>query len=301
MTDDTQDTVMDRATVFANGQDANTRIQAERRRQLIDATLTVIAENGISNVTLAKVAGRAGLTAAMINFHFAGKDSLLLETLRFVSNEFQERFDTAIAGSKGNAVRALNGIIDTHFDPLLSDPRRLAVWYAFWGESRARVEYQSLCGDADIANEVKVRALFEQVVAAEGLDGMDAEALSLAFLGMLEFQSQGLLIDEGPRERDRRKRQCQAFLTSIFPRSFGKAPDMDKPPPSRKWVCVGHIDDLIEGCAPIIEPDVNGVTVYVRRGAEGQIQAFRYRENCPADDLPFVQVRLSDGLIFVRP
>ncbi len=283
------------------GAESNTRIQGERRRQLIDATLSVIAQSGISNVTLARVAGRAGLTAAMVNFHFAGKDSLLLETLRFVSREFQQRFDDAIAGAQGDAVRALNAIVDTHFDPALSDPRRLAVWYAFWGEGWARVEYQALCGAVDTSNEVKVKALFEQVLAAEGRGGMDAEALSLAFLGMLDFLWQGMLIDDTTEGRDTRRNQCRRYLSSIFPQSFGGRIENAVPTSSRKWICVAHVDDLEKGDSQIIEPDVNGVAVLLRRDSDGEVRAVRYRQGCPVCELPAVALRQVDGLLFVRP
>ncbi|MCP4471944.1 MAG: TetR family transcriptional regulator [Gammaproteobacteria bacterium] len=283
------------------GADSSTRIQGKRRRQLIDATLSVIAENGISNVTLAKVAGRAGLTAAMVNFHFAGKNSLLLETLRFVSREFQERFDDAIAGAKGDPVRALNAIIDTHFDPALSDPRRLAVWYAFWGESWARAEYQALCGKEDTFNEIKVKALFEQVLIAEGRNRMDADALSLAFLGMLDILWQGMLIDDTARGRKTRRKQCQRFLASIFPGSFGGTVENTVNGPSRKWICVGHLEDLEGGDNQIIEQDVNGVAVLVRKDSDGEVRAVQYRDGCPVAELPSVPLRQADGLLFVRP
>ena len=60
------------------------------RLDLIQATVTAIAEHGLSNLTSAKIAGFAGHTAASVNFHFGGKEALLLATLREVSEEFAE-------------------------------------------------------------------------------------------------------------------------------------------------------------------------------------------------------------------
>ena len=47
----------------------------ERRNLLIDATITAIAEFGLSKLTLAKISSIAGLTAGTVNFHFDSKES----------------------------------------------------------------------------------------------------------------------------------------------------------------------------------------------------------------------------------
>ena len=55
--------------------------QADARRLLlIEATINAISTHGLSNITLAKIAGLVGLTAATVNFYFDSKQSLLLAT-----------------------------------------------------------------------------------------------------------------------------------------------------------------------------------------------------------------------------
>ena len=43
-------------------------------QKLIDATIDVIAQEGFSAVTMAKVAANAGLSRGICNFHFETKD-----------------------------------------------------------------------------------------------------------------------------------------------------------------------------------------------------------------------------------
>ena len=50
-----------------------TTYQQDRRNLLIDATITAIAEYGLSNLTLAKISAIAGLTAGSVNFHLRVK------------------------------------------------------------------------------------------------------------------------------------------------------------------------------------------------------------------------------------
>ena len=51
------------------------------RQKLIEATFEVIAAEGFSGVTMAKVAQCADLSRGIGNFHFQTKEQLLLETL----------------------------------------------------------------------------------------------------------------------------------------------------------------------------------------------------------------------------
>ena len=74
-------------------------IQQKSRSLLIEATITAIAEFGLSQLTLAKISSIAGLTAGTVNFHFDSKEALLLETLNFVSEEFDQSLASALKKS----------------------------------------------------------------------------------------------------------------------------------------------------------------------------------------------------------
>ena len=71
------------------------------RQKLIDATIDSIAELGLSDTTVAAVVRRAGLSQGIINLHFDTKETLLAETLRFLSVEWEAawrgRFDRGSA------------------------------------------------------------------------------------------------------------------------------------------------------------------------------------------------------------
>ena len=60
-----------------------------RRQQLIEATLEVIAEKGVSGTTLAEVARTASLSVGTVNLHFDSKENLLKSTLQYLSEELQ--------------------------------------------------------------------------------------------------------------------------------------------------------------------------------------------------------------------
>ena len=116
------------------------RLNVDRRAQLIEATIDVIYRDGLSRLTLAKVAQQAGLSTSIVNFYFKTKEQLLLETLNAVSQEYEAAVDQAFARSS-DPTSTLRALVDAMLDPELCTPARAAVWYAFMGESQARSDY----------------------------------------------------------------------------------------------------------------------------------------------------------------
>jgi len=185
---------------------------------LIRATVTAIAEHGLSNLTSAKIAGAAGHTAASINFHFGGKEALLLATLREVSEEFSGVMAAVQEEAAGDDLRWLLGIVDANLGRNLSDAQKVAVWYAFLAESNARVDYQSICGDRDEAYVRTVTMLCRRLIAAHGAGAWpDADAVSLGLTGLIDQHWQGILFTGDGYDRDAARRQCRGYLCSVFP------------------------------------------------------------------------------------
>jgi AcrR family transcriptional regulator len=102
----------------------NPAIHQERRKLLIDATITAIAEFGLSKLTLAKISSIAGLTAGTVNFHFDSKESLLLETLNFVSEEFDHGIAKALKNAGHEPAKRLAAIMPLWTLPL----RNIVRW-----------------------------------------------------------------------------------------------------------------------------------------------------------------------------
>ncbi len=188
------------------------------RLDLIQATVTAIAQHGLSGLTSAKIAAIAGHTAASVNFHFGGKEALLLATLREVSEEFAGVM-TSVQDEAGNDdLQWLLGIVDASLSRRLSEARKVAVWYAFLAESNARKDYQSICGDRDEAWVGTVTTLCRRLIAARGECAWpDADAVALALTGLIDQHWQGILFEGESYDRAAARRQCRAYLCSVFP------------------------------------------------------------------------------------
>jgi phenylpropionate dioxygenase-like ring-hydroxylating dioxygenase large terminal subunit/AcrR family transcriptional regulator len=190
-----------------------------RRRELIEAAIAAIAEHGLSNLTLAKVAAGAGLTAAAVSFHFKSKEALLQATLKQLSDDFDAALRAAVAAAGDDPAAGLRAVIEVMLDPRVASPARVAVWYAFLSESRARADYQQVCGDKDERYYRIVGELCAALFAGRGGD-LDVEALAEGLAGLLDAVWQDILFRGDAFDRGEARRRCLAYLASICPARF---------------------------------------------------------------------------------
>jgi len=197
-----------------------------RRSQLVAAAIAAIAEHGLSNVTLAKVAAGAGLSAASVNFHFTSKEALLLATLRQLGEDFDAATAVAVEAGREDPGAGLLALVDVMLDPVLADPAKVAVWYAFIAESRARADYLAVCGELDRRYFKLVSTLFARLFddPAAGRDAADAKALAGGLVGLLESQWQEILFAGEAFDRAGALSLCLAYLASVCPARFAMPP-----------------------------------------------------------------------------
>jgi len=181
--------------------------------------VAAISQHGLSELTSAKIAAIAGHTAASINFHFGSKEALLLATLREVSEEFATAMARVAEEAGEDDLRALLGIVDASLGRGLSDTHRIAVWYAFLSESKARGDYQRICGERDAAWSRMVIDLCKRLIVARsnGSPWPDAEAVAHGLMGLIDQQWQCILFEGEGFDREAARRQCRAYLCSVFP------------------------------------------------------------------------------------
>lgn len=65
----------------------------ERRAQIVEATLSILAEDGLHALTTSTLAGRVGVSEATLFKHFESKDAILAEALRRQAAELRERIE----------------------------------------------------------------------------------------------------------------------------------------------------------------------------------------------------------------
>jgi len=204
-----------------------TASREKRRHQLIDATMKCIARKGMGSTTLGDVAKEAGLSQGIVNLHFESKDNLLRETLRTLVNEYREQFDKTLEKSGPHPADKLLALMELDLKPSICDRRKLAVWFAFWGEVKSRPTYQRMCDEWDQYYDEVAAGLCEALVAEGNYQDVEATAAAHALTSMTNGLWLSCLIS--PQDWDRHKAMdaVMTYLRSVFPKHYEQRVDCE--------------------------------------------------------------------------
>jgi TetR/AcrR family transcriptional repressor of bet genes len=186
---------------------------------LIKATIRSIAKHGLSETTMATVAKEAKLSQGIINLHFRSKERLLEETLRYVVDEYRTVWYAALDNSGDSAEEKLAALIGVDFDKRICQRNKLAVWYAFWGESRSRSTYRKIY--AERAREYKqvLTGLCENIIGQGGYDS-HAEHIATGLVAMHAGLWLDLLLSPVRMTPERGREISLSYLSGVFPGHF---------------------------------------------------------------------------------
>jgi AcrR family transcriptional regulator len=198
-------------------------LRTRQRQKLIDACISALYLHGPSRTTIDKVVAIAKMSPGIVNFYFETKAALLVAALEHLAVEFEQRVQAPIEALRGDPAHALPRLIALYLDPDIASPRKVSVWYAFWGEASSRQEYQAICGKRDQAFADLVRDLMARLIARSGADHLNADAVALGLIGTLEMSWQDIAFrEEADIDRAASRQRCQSYLESVFPASFGE-------------------------------------------------------------------------------
>ena len=293
----------ERVTV-SEPQGGGSRIRQRQRQRLIDACISALHIYGPSNTTVEKVVALADLSPGIVRFYFDSKAAMLVASLEYLAAEFGERVLAPVRRLQDTPVEALRLLVNLYLDADIASPRKVSVWYAFWGEASARQEYQDICGKKDEEFAALVRELIERMIAVSGASHLDADAVALGLIGVLEVLWQGIAFQsEANIDRPAAVARSLRYLRSIFPGQFteaghgapqstpGVAAGTDRLPPRAyldpallaaereqllrpAWQVLGHETELLSA-GDYLSGEIAGERVFVVRGERGRLYAFR--------------------------
>ena len=189
--------------------------------KLISSAIKNISQKGIKETTMLDVSQGAGLSQGIVNFHFKSKELLLIETLKFVSNEYLESFQKCLVKSGSDPKKKIIAIIDNDFSKKICSRDKIALWFTFFSEVKFKPAYHQICKERDLYYQRIIEDIFRELI------NLEKSKISLINISNgLQALVMGLWLDqlEDPDTfyRKQAKQICFDYIKLNFPKQFKK-------------------------------------------------------------------------------
>lgn len=191
-----------------------------RRVQLIQATIRSIAKHGLSETTIATVSREARLSQGIVNLHFQSKERLLVETLQYVTDEYRDTWERALAQAGPSTAQRLEALLKVDYHRSVFDRDKIAVWFAYWSETKSRPTYRKLCAERDRGYDTILTELVGTLIREGGYGPLDPAIVANGLAAMTEGLWLDLLVNPKDMNRDKACRILLTYLARLFPRHF---------------------------------------------------------------------------------
>jgi TetR/AcrR family transcriptional repressor of bet genes len=151
-----------------------------RRRQLIEATIASIHEDGFQDATVARISRRAGLSVGMVNHYFDGKGELLEATMQSLAAESMAGAQALLKGATGPEEELL-AIIDGNFAPSQRSPEAISAWLSFYAQVPGNAEFARIQLEMDRELLTLLRPRLEKLVAPERVESRAQAIVALIY------------------------------------------------------------------------------------------------------------------------
>jgi len=148
------------------------------KRQIVDAAIEVIAQRGLGKSTLQNIAERAGVSSALVVFHFKSRDNLMKVVLGHLRAIYKAGWERSLRPVDDPAARRLMRIVTYDLEFPIKHPKYLAAWYAFWGEARGGLLYKGIGRAGDDQCLRDIRQAVEDIVLQGRYQGIDCRCMA---------------------------------------------------------------------------------------------------------------------------
>lgn len=164
------------------------RNTSERRAEIVDALLRVMADQGWAKATIARIAREAGLTPGLLHYHFPSKQAILLELVHRIESEHETRMKKVSAGAKTPTERVKAMVLAYLKAGDEEDASAMASWVTIVAEAIRQPEVRDAFSEAIVRLTAPMRTAIQ-----EGLDSgdfkvgvLDAEACAAGIMACVQ-------------------------------------------------------------------------------------------------------------------
>jgi AcrR family transcriptional regulator len=156
------------------------------RERILDVACELISSHGMEDVRVARIARAAGVSTALVHYHFATREALLGEALRHSYARAAASRTSLRAGGRASAARLLARMIE-HCLPV---PGRLerewVLWVELWLRAVRHPALQDVCHELYARLHEWFAAVIAEGVARGEFEVADVDATTDVLLGAID-------------------------------------------------------------------------------------------------------------------
>jgi len=155
-----------------------------RQKEIIKATLELLAESGTQSLTTAGIAERVGISEAALYRHFDDKFDIIGSSIEFVGERMESELSRVTAGKTG--IDRLEHVFFRHLEYIEKNPGNARLLFSddihFDDEELRKLLKKVVERRKDFIKEIVV----EGQEAGEIRTGIDPENIGLMFIGLIQ-------------------------------------------------------------------------------------------------------------------
>jgi AcrR family transcriptional regulator len=192
-------------------------VEAERRKQILDAACSVIAKHGLQELRLLEVASVAGVSSGTIHYYFDTKRELVNAAFEYNFRHSLERRQWLRDESR-EPLELLGEIVDSYLPSRGASLRAWRVWADLWAEGMRDPALQKI--NEELYGQW--RELVRNTIAAAQLAGTaregDPELLANMLIGMIDGLAMQVLLKAKAMSLDTMRDTARAFIDQLIAR-----------------------------------------------------------------------------------
>jgi len=187
------------------------------RRHILKAAITSIATQGLGSMTLDRVADKAGISRALVVFHFKSKDKLITEVLEYLGAQYASGWLPIVEAEAESSMAKLFQLVEYDIRFACENPKYVSAWHAYWGESKGKKMFHDLGIPRDEGYAADMQRLIEQINDEEGYGMEDIKTVARG-LQALMFGTWVLLhLNPQPNDYEANMSVVRLYLGRLFP------------------------------------------------------------------------------------
>jgi AcrR family transcriptional regulator len=171
-------------------------VARDARERILEAACDVIAEHGIDDVRIARIATLAGVSPPLVHYHFATREALLAEALEHSFELLGDLRTTSAEEEDWSAARRLGWMVDQSLPfPGMGD-REWRLWLELWGQAARRAELRPVAARLYARYDAWIAEAVEDGIAAGEFSARDPRAVVQRLVAGIDGVGLRVLVDD---------------------------------------------------------------------------------------------------------